>query len=93
VSQGVWGDGLLKFRSRGGATDGALENGFVEVVAANFLARWIGVRAGRRKDPLPHPRVGGIGISAVDWAGQGDGACSQDDVSLVLALDGRQVRT
>jgi hypothetical protein len=52
MSEGMRGDGLLNFRIRGGSTDGALKDGFVQVVAANFLARWVCVGAGCRKDPF-----------------------------------------
>jgi hypothetical protein len=55
MPQRMGADGLSGFARPRRLADGALDDGFVQVVAANFLARGIGVRAGRRKDPLPDP--------------------------------------
>ncbi len=55
MTLGVGADQLGNARGHGGAANGALDDGFVQVVATNFPTCEIGVRAGCGKDPLPDP--------------------------------------
>jgi len=48
--------------------------------------------AGCWEDPLPDPFTRGMGVLAAEGFGQGDGACCQADVGIVLGLDHRKMR-
>jgi len=55
MAQGVGADRLGDSRGAGGGADGALDDGFVKVVAAGLAALAFDVGSGGWKDPLPGP--------------------------------------
>ena len=56
VAAGFLGD----LGGRDGSADGALEGGFVEVVAMSLTGDAVGVDSGGGEDPLPGPVAAGV---------------------------------
>lgn len=67
--------------------DGALQDGFVEVMTAALAGSAIGVDSGRRKDPLPRPFAAGASVLFDEGVGEGYMARSAPQVPLVLGVD------
>ena len=62
VAQGVKGRPLGNSGLVGGLLELPLQGGFVKVVACDHAGAGVGANLGGRKDPLPRPFAGGIGI-------------------------------
>src|SRR5205823_7251774 len=86
---GVAGLGM-RGRATGGA-DGALDDGLVEVVAAELAGRRVLVVTSGGKDPLPGPLVAGGGVLAGEGVGKLDMAGTGGEVAFVLRLYGGKV--
>ena len=89
----VRGDGLGDVGGDGGLADGALDDGFVKVVAAHIAGRGVGIGARGGKDPLPNPFARGAGVLAGQGLGQDNSARAQGQIGLVLGFDGGEVGT
>lgn len=61
MAEGVAGDAFGKAGLDGGQFHGALDGGFVEVVAAALAGFGVVVEPGGRKEPLPLPVTGSTG--------------------------------
>jgi hypothetical protein len=92
VAQGMGGGVLADLGGGDGAGDGALENGFVDVMATLLAGHGIDVVAAGGKQPLPGPGSAGAGILAVEGVGQGDTAGAGVEVALVPVADLLQMR-
>src|SRR5438128_8134281 len=89
VTARVLGDAGLAQR----ALDGALNDGFVQVMAAPLAGEAIHIVSGRREHPLPAELASGVRILSRERVGQGDPAGAGLDVHAMLpaySLDLRQ---
>ena len=84
VAEGVAGDSFGEVEGFCGGADGALEDGFVEVVAAGLAGGLVEVGSCRGEGPLPGPFFSGIGVLAGEGAGEFDPAGSLLEVFLML---------
>ena len=91
VAQGVRRDGLGDSSDGGGLAHRALDDGFVDVMAPNFLGDGIVVGTGGREHPLPNPLAVGVGILAPQGFRQGNGSGARLQVVLVKGLDPDEV--
>ena len=67
--------------------DGALQDGFVEVMTAALARSGIDVDSGRRKDPLPRPFATGVSVLFDEGIGEGYMARTVREVPLMLGVD------
>ena len=74
MTHGVGGDWLGDVCSEGGFADGALDDGFVQMMSAHLTCGRVGVGAGGGEDPLPIPFARGAGVLARQGLGQDNGA-------------------
>jgi hypothetical protein len=83
VAEGVAGGGFGQccFLERG--VEGALDYGFVEVMATLFAAGGVAIVAGRGEDPLPGPALCGVGVFSAERAGERDAAGTSGEVCVV----------
>jgi len=84
VAEGVATYALGDARAECGSPDRALQDRFVEVMAAALVGQSAGVDAGCRKDPLPGPFSSGIGVLPREGARQFDPAGAGLQVELML---------
>ena len=84
MAEGVAGGLLDDSCLAGGLSDGALDDGFVEVVAAALVRLALAVEAGGGEGPLPAWTAAGQGVLAVQGAGELDPSGSRAQVRLVL---------
>src|SRR5262245_24907984 len=88
----VWQLTRLGMAARqGGSANRALEDGFVEVMAAPLAGLAIDVAARGRKQPLPRPLAPRVRIFSGQSVGQFDPAGSSLEVQPMLGSDGIQV--
>src|SRR5438034_11848750 len=80
VTARVLGDAGLAQR----ALDGALNDGFVQVMAAPLAGEAIHIVSDRREHPLPAERASGVRILSRERVGQGDPAGAGLDVHAML---------
>src|SRR5438034_10746868 len=80
VTARVLGDAGLAQR----ALDGALNDGFVQVMAAPLAGEAIHIVSGRREHPLPAELASGVRILSRERVGQGDPAGAGLDVHAML---------
>ena len=66
--------------------DRFLEDGFVEVMAASFPCRPVGVMAGGGKDPLPRSLCSRVWVFAIQSVGQHDSTEAILDSNLLLSF-------
>src|SRR5438876_2013699 len=66
--------------------NGALQDGFVQVMPAPLAGAPVDIHAGRREDPLPHPLAPSIWVFSSERRRQLDPAGSIFDVTTVLFL-------
>ena len=87
MAEGVAADAFVEFGGLGGLPNGALDDGFVEVVAAGFVGFGVEVVAGRREEPLPGPFAWGVGELDAQRARELDASGASLEIFAVLLFD------
>jgi hypothetical protein len=87
VAQGVGGDPFVDAGGEGGAAEGALDVGFVEMVPAYEAGTGVAGRLRCGEDPLPFPVPAGVGVFARDRVGQLDAGQAGSAVGVVGRAD------
>jgi hypothetical protein len=93
MAQRVRTHGFRDPSSSGGCTDGALNDGLVQMVTADFLTGRVDIGSGRGEDPLPNPLPRSVRVLALQSIGQSHGAPAPADVAVMLFLDGQKMGT
>jgi hypothetical protein len=81
----VAADALGELSGDGGVADGALEDGFVEVVSTAFVGDRVEVDACGGEEPLPGPFARSAGVLDAEGVGNLDVAGAAAEIGLVLA--------
>ena len=92
MAERVAAGGLGKPRRADGFLDRPLDDRFVQVVAVTHACLAFAIEACRRKEPLPGPFLGSVGVFAHDGARQGRAAVPSPQVLLVEAEDLLEMR-
>ncbi|SRR6266536_275683 len=87
VPKGVAAHALGDARAESGGPDRALQDRFVEVMAAAVAGQSVDVDARGRKDPLPGPFAPCVGVLPREGPRQLDPARSGLEVALMLVAD------
>jgi hypothetical protein len=91
VTEAVAGCGLRDLGLEDGYVKRTLQHRFVQVVAAQLASDAIAILASRWEDPLPWPRLRGVGRFSGERSGKSDSASACPHVRLVLGLDRAQM--
>jgi hypothetical protein len=91
VAEGVAANALGELGGDGGLANGALEDGFVEVVATAFVGGWVEVDACGGEEPLPGPFARRAGVFDAEGVWDFDVAGAAAEVGLVLVADALEV--
>ena len=92
VPEGVTAGFLGDLGGGDGSADGALEDGFVEVVAMSLAGDTVAVDSGGGGDPLPGPVAAGVPVFLGECMGEGDVPGALGAVLVVLFVYALNVR-
>jgi hypothetical protein len=88
----VAADAFREVGGEGSLADGALDDGFVQVVTAAFAGLGVEVAACGGEEPLPGPLARSVGVFGAQGVGDFYVAGTAAEISLMLLANAREVK-